>query len=361
MEKPNYFAIMPASVRYDKNLKPMEKIIYSEITALVNPKGYCYATNSYFANLYEVHKKTVAHWISNLTNLGYLKVEMILKKGGKEVEERRIYILERRDKVEGVDDKNIDRDLVEREEKKREEKEFFEVENGKEKNKEKVEIIEEEIVEKKTEEEILEGGNKNIPRYEIVPKGMKKWGGWEQNDNHPHHEKVTGNNTSRIIKENNYYIYTYRGEENLPVIREILKKYSELGLPSYEYPPEKNLVMKAYGELGAKGVFKALEIMSKSNFVMEKMCVDTILKVENLKKALNGNFKADVEEKSVELVGKKRESIKKSGDEKKFEESEEGKQWKEEQKRKISELLEKDVEEEDTPELFSVEELFGKR
>lgn len=34
MEKPNYFAIMPASVRYDKNLKPMEKIIYSEITAL---------------------------------------------------------------------------------------------------------------------------------------------------------------------------------------------------------------------------------------------------------------------------------------------------------------------------------------
>ena len=225
---------MPASVRYDKNLKPMEKIIYSEITALVNSKGYCYATNSYFANLYEVHKKTVAHWISNLTNLGYLKVEMILKKGGKEVEERRIYILERRDKVEGVDDKNIDRDLVEREE-----KEFFEVENGKEKNKEKVEIIEEEIVEKKTEEEILEGGNKNIPRYEIIPEGMKKWGGWEQNDNHPHHEKVTGNNTSRIIKENNYYIYTYRGEENLPVVREILKKYSELGLPSYEYPPEK--------------------------------------------------------------------------------------------------------------------------
>lgn len=185
--------------------------------------------------------------------------------------------------------------------------------------------------------------------------------GYQSNLGDPLNEKTEENNTSRIIKENNYYIYTYRGEENLPVIREILKKYSELGLPSYEYPPEKNLVMKAYGELGAKGVFKALEIMSKSNFVMEKMCVDTILKVENLKKALNGNFKADVEEKSVELVGKKRESIKKSGDEKKFEESEEGKQWKEEQKRKISELLEKDVEEEDTPELFSVEELFGKR
>ena len=139
-----------------------------------------------------------------------------------------------------------------------------------------------------------------------------------------------------------------------------MKKYSELGLPPYEYPPEKNLVMKAYGELGAKGVFKALEIMSKSNFVMEKMCVDTILKVENLKKALNGNFKADVEEKSVGKSKNERD-VKRVERRKGFEESEEGKQWKEEQERKISELLEKDVEEEDTPELFSVEELFGKR
>ena len=100
--------------------------------------------------------------------------------------------------------------------------------------------------------------------------------------------------------------------------------------------------------------------MSKSNFVMEKMGVDTILKVENLKKALNGNFKADVEEKSVGKSKNERD-VKRVERRKGFEESEEGKQWKEEQKRKISELLEKDVEEEDTPELFSVEELFGKR
>ena len=184
--------------------------------------------------------------------------------------------------------------------------------------------------------------------------------GYQSNLGDPLNEKTEENNTSRIIKENNYYIYTYRGEENLPVVREILKKYSELGLPPYEYPPEKNLVMKAYGELGAKGVFKALEIMSKSNFVMEKMCVDTILKVENLKKAINGNFKADVEEKSVGKSKNERD-IKRVESKKGFEESEEGKQWKEEQERKISELLEKDVEEEDTPELFSVEELFGKR
>ena len=47
---PNYFGILPANVRYDKRLKPMEKILYTEITALANKKGYCYATNSYFAS-----------------------------------------------------------------------------------------------------------------------------------------------------------------------------------------------------------------------------------------------------------------------------------------------------------------------
>ena len=92
MEKPNYYGILPADVRYDKNLKWTEKVLYSELTALTNAKGYCYATNSYFAELYEVHKKTIGHWISHLAELGYIKVELILKKGSCEVEERRIYI-----------------------------------------------------------------------------------------------------------------------------------------------------------------------------------------------------------------------------------------------------------------------------
>ena len=179
---------------------------------------------------------------------------------------------------------------------------------------------------------------------------------WKLGD--PLNENIEENNTSRLLKENNYYIYTYRGEENFPIIRDILKKYNELGLPPYEYPPEKNIVMRAYAELGAKGVFKGLEIMSKSNFVMEKMCVDTILKVENLKKALNGNFKAEIDESGEEIKVEREEKPKKS---EKFEESEEGKKWKEEQERKISELLEKSVDDDEIPELFTMEELFGKR
>ena len=356
MEKLNYFAIMPAKVRYDENLKPMEKLIYSEITVLTNFKGYCYATNSYFAKLYGVHKNSICTWISNLVKYGYLKVEYVLKEiDGEKKQERRIYIVDIKEINQAK--KEVVEKILERkvkESKKEDEKEVIEKDAEVE---EKVEI-------KKEIEDtnFCEGVSQKTVTVTENTEGpsQKNVRGYQSNLGDPLNEKTEENNTSRIIKENNYYIYTYRGEENLPVVREILKKYSELGLPSYEYPPEKNLVMKAYGELGAKGIFKALEIMSKSNFVMEKMCVDTILKVENLKKALNGNFKADVEEKSVGKSKNERD-IKRVESKKGFEESEEGKQWKEEQERKISELLEKDVEEEDTPELFSVEELFGKR
>ena len=90
---PNYFGILPANVRYDKKLKPMEKILYTEITALSNSKGYCYATNSYFANLYDVHKNTAGTWINNLEKLGYIKSKIIYEIGTKNVKERQLFIV----------------------------------------------------------------------------------------------------------------------------------------------------------------------------------------------------------------------------------------------------------------------------
>ena len=89
-EKPSYYAIIPASVRYDKRLKPAERLLYAEISALTNKYGYCNASNGYFADLYEVGKTTVSHWIAKLINYGYLHVDTIMD--GKQIIERRLYL-----------------------------------------------------------------------------------------------------------------------------------------------------------------------------------------------------------------------------------------------------------------------------
>ena len=89
--KPAYYSIHTANVRYDKNLKANEKLLFSEITALINRDGYCSATNIHFANLYDVSKGTVSKWISHLKSMGYLKVKMIYQNN--EIIQRRLYPL----------------------------------------------------------------------------------------------------------------------------------------------------------------------------------------------------------------------------------------------------------------------------
>ena len=92
MEKINksYFAVLPADIRYNKKLKDKAKLLYGEITALCNEKGYCWANNSYFAELYGVSKETISRLISNLCDQGCVKVEIIYD--GKVIKERRIHI-----------------------------------------------------------------------------------------------------------------------------------------------------------------------------------------------------------------------------------------------------------------------------
>lgn len=91
-DKRGYYAIIPANVRYDDRLIPNAKLLYGEITALCNEKGYCWASNQYFADLYKKDKSTISKWISQLNKSDYIKIEIKYKKGTKEIEHRYIRI-----------------------------------------------------------------------------------------------------------------------------------------------------------------------------------------------------------------------------------------------------------------------------
>lgn len=85
-----YYAVIPANVRYDKELPPNAKLLYGEITALCNQTGYCWASNEYFASLYKCQKRTVQLWLEKLKEKGYISVQLERKDGSKEIEKRYI-------------------------------------------------------------------------------------------------------------------------------------------------------------------------------------------------------------------------------------------------------------------------------
>lgn len=80
-----YYAIIPANVRYDKSIPMGAKLLYGEITALCNEKGFCWATNKYFADLYEVTESTIKRWILALEGQGYIIKNIEYEEDGKTV------------------------------------------------------------------------------------------------------------------------------------------------------------------------------------------------------------------------------------------------------------------------------------
>lgn len=86
-ERPAYWAVLPAAVRYDPELSSSAKLLYAEISALTGETGYCFARNSYFEDLYGLSERTVSRLIKDLAGRGYLRIED--GSGGKET--RKLY------------------------------------------------------------------------------------------------------------------------------------------------------------------------------------------------------------------------------------------------------------------------------
>lgn len=88
--KIGYYAIIPSTVLFNENLKANEKLLYAVITALSNKEGYCFASNSYLGDLFSAKAHTISEWVSHLSKLGFVYVD-IVRNEKNEVIRRRIY------------------------------------------------------------------------------------------------------------------------------------------------------------------------------------------------------------------------------------------------------------------------------
>ena len=106
-EKPNYYAIIPAEVRYSKALIPNAKLLYAEITALCNMNGKCTASTEYFCRLYEVSKVSIQKWLKNLEDNNHIRRVNKYKLHSKQIECRVITLVNVPSKEKFTDNTNI--------------------------------------------------------------------------------------------------------------------------------------------------------------------------------------------------------------------------------------------------------------
>jgi hypothetical protein len=106
-EKPNYYAIIPAEVRYSKTLTPNAKLLYAEITALCNMNGKCTASTEYFCKVYEVSRASIQNWLSLLDKNGYITRVLIYRQGSKEILSRYIKLVDKPSLKMCTDNTNI--------------------------------------------------------------------------------------------------------------------------------------------------------------------------------------------------------------------------------------------------------------
>jgi hypothetical protein len=105
-ERPGYWAVLPAAVRYDPELSSSAKLLYAEISALTGETGYCFAANAYFEKLYGITERTVIRLIRELATRGFVRIEDA--SGGKA--QRRLYA--GINPLVGTPDKNVSTPLT---------------------------------------------------------------------------------------------------------------------------------------------------------------------------------------------------------------------------------------------------------
>jgi hypothetical protein len=78
----NFYAVITADVLYDKNLSIRQKLLIALINNLSNEKGYCWASNAFFAEILAVEERTIQRDISELEEKHILNRVINVKPNG---------------------------------------------------------------------------------------------------------------------------------------------------------------------------------------------------------------------------------------------------------------------------------------
>ncbi len=107
VQRPSFWAVLPATVRYDTRLRPNAKLLYAEITALQEASGFCFASNRFLSDNFGLKPETITSLLNNLADAGYITVEVLRDKATNAVIQRRIYTTGKLPEVSGPSPKNI--------------------------------------------------------------------------------------------------------------------------------------------------------------------------------------------------------------------------------------------------------------
>jgi hypothetical protein len=75
--RPNFYAVIPANVRYNSKLPAYARLIFGEIVALCNKDGRCWAGNKYFSDIYQLDERTVQRSFRALEKENVIQTEVI--------------------------------------------------------------------------------------------------------------------------------------------------------------------------------------------------------------------------------------------------------------------------------------------
>lgn len=68
----SYFVIIPQKLRNDDSLSLNAKLLYGDIVALANDKGYCFASNAALADRLRLTERSISRLLAALEERGYI-------------------------------------------------------------------------------------------------------------------------------------------------------------------------------------------------------------------------------------------------------------------------------------------------